>query len=47
LGHSEAEWDIFPPYFVLVIRLWLIKLTVPGLGDTHIAEMLINRKIVW
>jgi Putative ATPase subunit of terminase (gpP-like) len=48
VGPSEAEWDFESLYNLTDIQVRAIELTVQGLADTQIAQMLsVNRKTLW
>jgi hypothetical protein len=48
MGHSGTEWDEYPSYELSDLQFRAIELTVQGLSDTQIAQMLsIDRKTLW
>jgi hypothetical protein len=48
MGHYEAEWDISESVNLTEVQLRAVELTVQGLSDIQIAEMLsVNRKTLW
>ena len=48
MGHSGADWDFYPAYNLTDVQFRAIELTVQGLGDVQIAQMLsIDRKTLW
>lgn len=48
VGHSQIDGDFFPEYNLDEVQFRAIELTVQGLGDVQIAEMLsINRRTLW
>ncbi|MGD0464309.1 MAG: hypothetical protein ABSB74_17640 [Tepidisphaeraceae bacterium] len=48
MGYSEIGCDILPAYDLTDVQFRAIELTVQGLGDVQIAQMLaINRRTLW
>jgi len=48
MGHSAADWDLCDELNVTDIQMRAIELTVQGLGDVQIAQILsITRKTLW